>query len=208
MKKVLLSLLAVAGCLLASSEAVKAQTPQQPLKIGVFDIEIMMQVMPGYRGVDSAVQVYERDSLANEYDFYQSEYHRLDSTYKADSAAGKAKSVLDLQKQSRQQVAMNLIYWQQIAENKSQQKRAILAQPITEKVVAAYKKVLDAKKFTLVLKPNSFEFFGSSAVENIFVLVAKELKVALPQELGGTGNVESDEAKPAGAGTKPAPKAH
>lgn len=207
MKKVLLSLLAVAGILLASSEAVKAQ---QPLKIGVFDIEIMMQVMPGYRGVDSTVQVYERDSLAAEYNDYQMEYHRLDSAYKADSAAGKSKVVLDMQKQNRQQIAMQLIYWQQIAQNKSDQKRAVLAQPIYEKVVNAYKKVLDVKKFNLVLKPNSFEFFGSSAVENIFVLVAKELKIVLPQELGGTGAAtDVEEVKPAvtpRTPTKPAGK--
>lgn len=207
MKKVLLSLLAVAGTLLASSEAVKAQ--QQPLKIGVFDIEIMMQVMPGYRAVDSTVQVFERDSLAAEYNDYQSEYQRLDSLYKADSAAGKSKTVLDMHKQSRQSVAMNLIYWQQIAQNKSEQKRAMLAQPIYERVVNGYKKVLDAKKFTLVLKPNSFEFFGSSAVENIFILVAKELKVPLPQELGGSGAVDADEkpvTAPKPAATKPAGK--
>jgi len=202
MKKVLFSLLAIAGTLLASSEAVKAQAPQ-PLKIGVFDIEIMMQVMPGYRAVDSTVQVYERDSLAAEYNDYQAEYQRLDSIYKADSAAGKSKAVLDMHKQNRQQVAMNLIYWQQIAQNKSEQKRAVLAQPIYEKVVNGYKKVLDAKKFTLVLKPNSFEFFGSTAVENIFVLVAKELKVALPQELGGSGAVD-DDSKPATTAPKPA----
>lgn len=207
MKKVLLSLLAVAGFLFASSDAVKAQ---QPIKIGVFDIEIMMQVMPGYRSVDSLVQVYERDSLAAEYDFYQSEYKRLDSTYKSDSAAGKSKSVLDLQKNGRNQVAMQLIYWQQIAQNKSDQKRSYLSQPILEKVLTAYKKVLEAKKYTLVLKPNSYDFTGSPAVENVFILVAKELKIALPQELGGTGEVD-DQAKPAAAAPKagaPKPAGH
>lgn len=201
MKKVLLSLLAVAGILLASSVAVQAQ---QPMKIGVFDIEIMMQVMPGYRTVDSLVQSYERDSLAAEYDFYQSEYHRLDSTYKLDSAAAKAKTVLDMERQQRQQVAMNLIYWQQIAQNKSEQKRGQLSQPIYEKVVTAYKKVLDAKKYSLILKPNSFEFAGSPAVENVFVLVAKELKVPLPQELGGAG--ADDDDKPAAPAARPGVK--
>lgn len=206
MKKVLFSLLAVTGMLLASSGSTQAQ---QGLKIGVFDIEIMMQVMPGYRGVDSLVQSFERDSLAAEYQFYQSEYQRLDSTYKLDSAANKAKNILDLEKQQRQQVAMNLVYWQQIAQNKSDQKRAILAQPLYEKVVTAYKKVLDVKKYTLILKPNTFE--AGTQVENIFELVAKELKIPLPRELGGMGNAaggdeeERTQPKPA-QGAKPATK--
>jgi Skp family chaperone for outer membrane proteins len=177
------------------------------LKIGVFDIEIMMQVMPGYRGVDSLVQSFERDSLAAEYQFYQSEYQRLDSTYKLDSAANKAKTILDMEKQQRQQVAMNLVYWQQIAQNKSDQKRAVLAQPLYEKVVTAYKKVLDVKKYTLILKPNTFE--AGTQVENIFELVAKELKIPLPRELGGMGNSaggdDEERAQPKPAqGAKPA----
>ena len=196
MKKVLFSLLAVTGMLLASSGSAQAQ---QGLKIGVFDIEIMMQVMPGYRSVDSLVRFYESDSLAAEYQFYQSEYQRLDSTYKLDSAANKAKTILDMEKQQRQQVAMNLVYWQQIAQNKSDQKRAILAQPLYEKVVTAYKKVLDTKKYTLILKPNTFE--AGTVVDNIFELVAKELKIALPRELGGMGGGADEEERPQ---TKPA----
>lgn len=193
MKKVLFSLLAVTGLLLAFSDSVQAQaTAQQGLKIGVFDIEIMMQVMPEYRKVDSLVRMYEQDTLGAEYRDYQSEYQRLDSIYKKDSAAGKSKSVLDMQRQQMQSVAMNLVYWQQIAQNKSDQKRAILAQPLYEKVVTAYKKVLDTKKYTLILKPNTFE--AGTTVDNIFELVAKEMKIPLPRELGGM----DDELKPAG----------
>lgn len=204
MKKLLLLILTVAGILLTSSEKAQAQT--QPFKIGVFDIEIMMQVMPGYRTVDSLVQVYERDSLAAEYDFYQSEYQRLDSTFKADSAAKKAPTVLNIEKQQRQQIALNLVYWQQIAQNKSGQKRGMLSQPIYEKVAAAYKKVLDAKKYSLVLKPNSYEPFGSPAVENVFALVARELRVPLPAELGGAPEAGNDTKPSAQGAKKPAGK--
>lgn len=202
MKKVLFSLLAVTGMLLASSD-MKAQA-QQGLKVGVFDIEIMIQVMPGYRAVDSLVRKYEQDTLGAEYRDYQEEYQRLDSTYKADSAAGKSKTILDMHKQNRQQVAMNLVYWQQIAQNKSDQKRAMMAQPLYEKVVTAYKKVLDAKKYLIVLKPNTFEV-GTQA-ENVFELVAKELKIPLPDELRGGAPQEEEAPKPA-AGGAPRPAA-
>ena len=182
MKKVILSVLTAAGLMLVAGKT-QAQTTS-PLKIGVFDIDYMVQAMPGYPAIDSAVQVYERDSLGAEYEIYQMEYHRLDSTYKADSAAGKPATLLDYTKGKLQQMAFNLVYWQQIAQNKSDAKRGQLAGPLYQAVGAAYKKVLDTKKFTLVLKPNTYEL-GSTAVENIFPLVAKELNVPLPEALGG-----------------------
>jgi hypothetical protein len=62
----------------------RSQTP----KIGVFDIGIMVQAMPGYHFVDSLMEIYDRDSLGALRNYYESEYQRLDSTYKSDSAQG------------------------------------------------------------------------------------------------------------------------
>lgn len=164
----------------------------QQLKIGIFDLDYMVQAMPGYRSVDSLVQIYDRDSLSAEYDIYMSEYQRLDSTYKTDSAlvaqGKKSKALLDYTAGERQKMGMNLAYWQQIAQQKENNKRGELAQPLYEQVAAAYKKVLDTKKYTLVLKPESIEL-GTSIVDNLFVAVAKELKLtSLPQELLQLGN--------------------
>ncbi len=196
MKNVFLSVIVFAALLLTATNSM-AQTA--PLKIGVFDIDLMVQAMPGYRAIDSLTQIYERDSLGSEYEIYQSEYKRLDSTFKSDSAASKPKAVLDYTNNQRQQIAFNLIYWQQIAQRKSDDKRGAMAQPLYEKVAAAYKKVLDTKKYTLILKPNTYEL-GSSAVENIFPLVAKELNITLPPELGGAQQNAANTQKP---GTKP-----
>ncbi len=158
----------------------------QQIKVGVFDIDLMVQAIPSYRQVDSLVQLYEKDSLAPEYEIYQSEYIRLDSTYKNDSvlvAEGKkSKKVLDYTAEQRQKMGMNIVYWQQIAQNKSNFKRSELSRPLYEQVAFAYKKVLDKKKYTIVLKPQTYEF--GFKIENIFVSVAKELKLKqLPQEL-------------------------
>lgn len=188
MKKVLISVLTLT--LFFSDCKAQAQTQ---LKIGVFDIDLMVQNMPGYKLVDSLVQIYNRDSLGAEYQIYQNEYQRLDSTFKADSAAGKSATILDYTSNQRKQVGINLVYWQQIAQQKSDNKRGILAQPLYTEVATAYKKVLDARKYTLVLKPNTYEL--GTPIENVFLYVAKELKVQLPPELGG-GSPLPDE-KPA-----------
>lgn len=183
--------------LIVLSAAVPAKA--QSLKIGVFDIDLMVQAMPGYRLVDSLVQIYEADSLGAEYQYNNIEYARLDSMFKADSApvaeGKKPRALFDIVVQKRREMALNLVYWREIAQNKSNTKRAQLAQPLYEVVVNVYKKVLTRKKYTLVLKPNTYE--AGFPVDNIFIAVARDLKLdGLPQELLYLGD-DPDPAKPA-----------
>lgn len=206
MKKVLIAVVALVGLLICTSE-----TKAQGVKVGFFDLETMVTAMPGYRAVDSMLQIYERDSLSTEYDFYQSEFKRLDSTFKADSIAGKPKNVLDLIKNQRNDVAVNLIYWQQISQQKIENKRNILAGPMVQQVFGAYQKVLQKGNYTFVLNPQALESvslrMGATKVENLFIPVAKELKIQLPEELGGGQDEPTAPAtKPTPGTGKPAPK--
>ncbi|MEI9910085.1 MAG: OmpH family outer membrane protein [Bacteroidota bacterium] len=186
-------------------------TNAQSLKVGVFDIDLMVQAMPGYRIVDSLVRIYEADSLAVEYEYYQLEYQRLDSTYKADSglvAAGKkSKALLDFTNEERRKMAINIVYWQQISQNKSNSKRSQYAQPLYQVISGAYRKILEKKKYTLILKPQTYE--AGFPIDNIFLSMARELKLqGLPQELlylGDDPDAVKQPAKPA-TGTKPKTK--
>jgi Skp family chaperone for outer membrane proteins len=203
MKKKLLSL-SICIVLLFVASGSKAQT----MKVGVFDIDLMVQAMPGYPVVDSLMQIYEADSLAVELQYYQLEYHRLDSTYKADSvlvAKGqKPKALLDFTTAERRKMALNIVYWQQIAQNKSNNKRSQLAQPLYVAVANAYKKVLARKKYTLILKPQTYE--AGFPIDNIFISTARELKLdGLPQELLYLGD-DPDAKQPAAGAKPPAPK--
>jgi Skp family chaperone for outer membrane proteins len=182
MKKVLFVVLALAGTFLFASSA-SAQAAGA--KIGVFDIDIAVQNMPGYRTVDSLVAIYQQDSLRGEYDFAVREYNRLDSTYKADSAAKKAVTVLNYQKDQRAQIATTIIYWQQISQRKTQDKTQELAAPLYEKVLGAYSKVLQANNYLVVLKPGAYEM--GSKVENVFEKVFRELKLPVPEQLRSQG---------------------
>jgi hypothetical protein len=205
MKKNLFAILCFAVCVSISDNA-KAQT----FKAGVFDIDLMVQAMPGYRAVDSLMQIYEADSLGAQYQIYEMEYQRLDSTYKVDSAlyaAGKkAKALFDYTTEERRKMAMNLVYWREIAQNKSNAKRGTLARPLYEVVAEGYKKILVRKKYNIILKPQTYE--AGFPIENVFLAVARELKLSqLPQELlylGDDPDVSSKApAKPATGGTKP-----
>jgi len=200
MKKLILAVFSCLAFMLATQD-IKAQT----LKVGVFDIDLMVQAMPTYRQVDSLVQIYERDSLGAEYDYNQLEYQRLDSTYKMDSAlvaqGKKTQTMLNFTIDKRREIGLNIVYWRQIAENKSNNKRSQLAQPLYAMVVGAYKKVLDRKKYSLILKPQTYE--AGFQIDNIFISVARELQLtSLPQQLVGLGD-DPDAAKQPGA-SKPA----
>lgn len=199
MKKSLFFVFGLSVLLLLSGRG-EAQTA---FKVGVFDIDIMVQAMPSYRVVDSLMDIYNRDTLGALRDYNESEYSRLDSTYKSDSAlvaqGKKNKAVLDLVVNDRQKAMINVLYWQQIAQNRSDEKRAGLSQTLYQQVSDAYKKVLTRKKYTLVLKPNTYEV--GFAIDNIFIAVARELKLTeLPQQLLYLGN----DPDPKPATTKPA----
>ena len=195
MKKVLFVVLVLAGSFIAANNA-NAQAP----KIGVFDVDIAVSNMPGYRTVDSLLGLYQQDSLRSEYDFSVKEYNRLDSNYKADSAAKKSATVLNYQKDQRSQVATTIVYWQQISQQKTEQKRQQLAGPLYEKVLGAYQKVLQANNYLVVLKPGAYEL--GSRVDNVFEKVFKELKLPVPDQLRSQGPAEQQQP---GAGAQATP---
>lgn len=192
MKKVL-SFVFIFAVLIFTAGTVKSQA----FKVGVFDVDVMVQAMPAYRGVDSLMEIFDRDSLGALRDYNLSEYQRLDSTYKSDSAqvatGKKSKAILDMVAADRQKAMINVVYWQQIAQNSSNAKRSALSQNLYNLVIPAYKKVLARKKYALVLKPQTYE--GGFAIDNIFIAVARELKLTeLPQNLLFLGD-DPDPAK-------------
>jgi hypothetical protein len=100
---------------------------------------------------------------------------------------------------------MNLVYWRQIAQNKSNNKRGTLARPLYEQVADAYKKVLIRKKYNIILKPQTYE--AGFPIENVFLSVARVLKLStLPQELLYLGDDPDVNTKPATGGAKPPAK--
>ncbi len=196
MKKVLFVVLTFAGSFIAANNA----NAQAGGKIGVFDIDAAVNNMPGYRRVDSLLGLYQQDSLRGEYDFAVKEYNRLDSNYKADSAAKKSATVLNYQKDQRSQVATTIVYWQQIAQRKMDEKRQELASPLYERVLGAYQKVLQANKYLVVLKPGAYEL--GSNVDNVFEKVFREMKLPVPEGLRSPS--PQDQQPGAQAATPPA----
>lgn len=208
MKKVLFVVLTFAISFITDNKA----NAQAGGKIGVFDIDVAVTNMPGYRRVDSLLALYQQDSLRSEYDFAVKEYNRLDSNYKKDSAAKKSATVLNYQRDQRSQVATTIVYWQQISQQKTEQKRQELAAPLIERVVRAYEKVLQANNYLIVMKPGAYEY--GSKVDNVFEKVFKEMQLPVPdqfktpqQQAAPQQRSQSSATPPARSGaTRAAPK--
>ncbi|WP_447641261.1 MULTISPECIES: OmpH family outer membrane protein [Chitinophagaceae] len=198
MKKVLLGLIAIVGMTFMAISA-NAQTG---FKYGIFDAEQAIQALPEFAHVDSLLQIYQKDSIGGQYDIQNSELHRLDSTYKADSAAKKPATRLEYLANQRQQIWANLVNWNQIAQRASQQKYLQLAQPLYMKVVAALQKVCTAQHVALVLKPDAIEQAitpNPAYYVDLYAPVAKELGIKTNDQQGGAAPASATPArKPAG----------
>lgn len=198
MKKLFFGLLTVAALFLTGTT-----THAQTIKVGVFDIDVMVTAMPAYREVDSLLSIYEKDSLGGEYEVYVSEYQRLDSTLKfIDTPGVKAGTVKDLKMKMdndrKTQLAGILVNWRQVAQQKYNIKKGNLSQKLYDQVGASYEKILKAKNYAMVLKPNTYEY--GFKIDNLFITVAKDLKLTtLPQELILLGPDPDASAQPAQA---------
>jgi Skp family chaperone for outer membrane proteins len=167
---------------------------QQPTKIGYFDEQLVLGLMPGIDKVSQELESFQQDSLKDEYDYTYKTFMRQDSTFKKDSATMPAKAremaLSDLNK-SRQK----LLYWQQYSQEVTGQKQEQLLQPYRIKILTALNEVIAEQKYTLVLKNDALSpYVNPPLLDNLAIRVAIKLKLPLPKEAedawkaaGGTG---------------------
>jgi Skp family chaperone for outer membrane proteins len=189
--KQLFSLCLVVLALLFSTGNANAQ---QPTKIGYFDEQLVLGLMPGIDKVSQELESFQQDSLKDEYDYTYKTFMRQDSTFKKDSATMPAKAremaLSDLNK-SRQK----LLYWQQYSQEVTGQKQEQLLQPYRIKILTALNEVIAEQKYTLVLKNDALSpYVNPPLLDNLAIRVAIKLKLPLPKEAedawkaaGGTG---------------------
>lgn len=175
MKKLLVG----AALMLGLSFAGNAQTAAQPIKIGYFDLEAMISMMPGTEKIDSLMQIYVRDSINTEYDFRVEEFNKNDSTLKADSAKIPAKLFQERKAKLFQEFYL-LQNWQEYSQQMYQAHQQQLVSPYAQKAIDAFKKVVAEGKYTHVFKADSF--YEAPPADNLVPLVAKKLGITMPAE--------------------------
>lgn len=175
----------------------------QQVKIGFFDEQAVLALMPGIGKVDTLLQSYVSDSLSPRRDYILSELKRKDSTLRADSATGKlTPQVKDIMQKEMSQDFYTIQNWQQIQQEAIQSKQDQLLLSFRQKVYGVLQDVIKDQKYTHVFKPTDVIYADKS--DDIALRVLAGLKIPLPKEV-------NDAIKEAGIGapstpSKPAPK--
>lgn len=212
MKKLFFVLMATSAILFTAGTA----SAQQPVKIGYFDEQLVLGLMPGIDKVSQQIESFQQDSLKEEYDFTYKQFMRQDSVFKKDSATMSAKAremyLADLNK-----FRQKLVYWQQYSQEAVGQKQEQLLQPFRIKILTALNEVIAEQKYTLVLKSEALalQYVNPPLLDNLGLRVAIKLKLPLPKEAedawkaaGGTGlPYAAPAAAPKAPAAAPKPKA-
>lgn len=209
MKKLFFIMLASAAIVFSAGKV----SAQQPVKIGYFDEQLVLGLMPGIDKVSQQIESFQQDSLKDEYDYTYKSFMRQDSIFKKDSATMPVKA-REMALNDLNKYRQKLVYWQQYSQEAVSQKQEQLLQPYRVKILAALNEVIAEQKYTLVLKNDALSpYVNPPLLDNLAVRVAIKLKLQLPKEAedawraaGGTGlaaPAAPAPAKPAAPAPKP-----
>ena len=175
MKKWMMGFALMVFVTLAGTSNVSAQA----IKIGYFDLEQMISLMPGTEKIDSIMQAFYRDSINAEYEFRVNEFNFNDSTLRADSARIPPKVYQERKNKLFQEFYL-LQNWQEYSQQMYQQKQQELVGPYAHKAIAAFRQVVADGKYTHVFKSDSF--YEAPESDNLLPKVAEKLGIKLPPQ--------------------------
>jgi Skp family chaperone for outer membrane proteins len=163
----------------ALSLSATTQTNAQ-VKIGTFDEEAILSLMPGIQKVDTLLQKYVADSLKPEYEYEIYQFQTKDSTFKRDSANMNSSVKAIVKKEIGQHLA-KIQNWQQYQQQMLQAKQQEYLRPYLEKIYAALQVVLQEQKYTHVFKKDVFIYADKS--DELMLRVIQKLKIPVPRDV-------------------------
>jgi Skp family chaperone for outer membrane proteins len=150
------------------------------VKIGTFDEEAILSLMPGIQKVDTLLQKYVADSLKPEYEYEIYQFQTKDSTFKRDSANMNSSVKAIVKKEIGQHLA-KIQNWQQYQQQMLQAKQQEYLRPYLEKIYAALQVVLQEQKYTHVFKKDVFIYADKS--DELMLRVIQKLKIPVPRDV-------------------------
>jgi len=210
MKKLFFMMLAATAIVFSAGNV----SAQQPVKIGYFDEQLVLGLMPGIDKVSQQIESFQQDSLKDEYDYTYKSFMRQDSIFKKDSATMPVKA-REMALNDLNKYRQKLVYWQQYSQEAVGQKQEQLLQPYRVKILAALNEVIAEQKYTLILKNDALSpYVNPPLLDNLAIRVAIKLKLQLPKDAedawraaGGTGLAAPSAAPAKPAAPAPKPKA-
>lgn len=203
MKKLFFIMLASAAIVFSAGKV----SAQQPVKIGYFDEQLVLGLMPGIDKVSQQIESFQQDSLKDEYDYTYKSFMRQDSIFKKDSATMPVKA-REMALNDLNKYRQKLVYWQQYSQEAVGQKQLQLLQPYRIKILAALNEVIAEQKYTLVLKNDALsDYVNPPLLDNLGIRVAIKLKLQLPKEAEDAWRAAGGTGLAAPAAPAPKPKA-
>jgi Skp family chaperone for outer membrane proteins len=198
MKKVFFLCVALAVTAVAATN-----TQAQAIKIGTFEEQQVLALMPGIQKVDTLLQKFLADSLKPEYDYTLSELMTKDSTFKADSIKLQP-GTRGLMQRDINQLKYKIVNWQQYQNEVLQSKQDEFLFPFKKEVYASLEKIIREQKYTHVLKNDAVLI--APPTDNLSIKVAIDLKLKFPKEVEDQLRAQGLLPSNAPAAPKTAPK--
>ena len=147
-------------------------------KAAYISVDQVVGLMPQLKSIDSAMQKYQIDSIATEYEMLVRDYKYRDSILGSKDTLTMPKSVKDQHQQVLQNVAYQLQNWQTISQNAYQSKQNELLEPIYRKVMTAIQTVAKEKGYSYVYDKSLL--IVAPPADDLLPFVAQRLNIKLP----------------------------
>lgn len=168
-------------------------------KMGFFDENIVISLMPGIQKIDTLLNQFNQDSLEGEYQYNLSEFQRKDNALKTDSTAinKMPASQKSMMANDRNMLAYKLANWDAYKQNRLRAKQQELLEPYMQKIRTAFQQVIIEGKYTHVFRAENLYY--APPTEDLVPAVCKKLKINLPDayfgQQTGDGNVKPKPGK-------------
>lgn len=190
MKKIIFSLITLTAITLVNNVA-HAQT-----KMGFFDENIVISLMPGIQKIDTLLNQFNQDSLEGEYQYNLSEFQRKDNALKADSTSVNKMpaSQKSMMTNDRNLLAYKLARWDDYKQNRLRAKQQELLEPYMQKIRTAFQQVIIEGKYAYVFRAENLYY--APPVDDLVPAVCKKLKINLPDAYFGQQAGDGNNNKP------------
>lgn len=165
----------IAAFVVFSSSAAMAQ------KTGYIDVNVVIQIMPDAAKIDSLMNKFQSDSLAQEFASLVRDYKYRDSILSSKDTLTMPASVKSQHQQTLQNVAYQINNWQTISQQYYQAKQNQLLEPVYRKVMKAIQDVAKEKGYTYVYDKSVL--IVGPAGDDLLPAVAQKLNIKIPPQV-------------------------
>lgn len=165
----------IAAIIVCTSSAAIAQ------KTGYIDVNLVVQIMPEARKIDSLMQKFETDSLNSQFAILVKDYKYRDSLLSSKDTLTMPASVKQQHQATLQNDAYQIQNWQSISQQYYQGKQNQYLEPVYHRVMTAIQTVAKEKGYSYVYDKSVL--IVAPPGEDLLPAVAQRLNIKIPPQV-------------------------